>query len=536
MSENAVTSPGPAGRFAKLLSPETTPTVVYNLPTVWRCLHFLTALGLIAIGLWRLSAATEGLVVTRERVGSTPVTVFRPEAGPPGPAIVIAHGFAGSQPLMQPFAVTLARNGYLAVTFDFPGHGRNPAPLPGGLAERDARNRALADSLAQVVGFAGALAGADGRVALLGHSMAADAVVRFAAAHPEVAATVAVSLFLSGEIAPDRPRNLLVIDGALEPAALIDEGRRVVGRAAGGTAAEDVTYGSFAAGTARRLVLADGVEHIGVLYSGESLAAALAWLDAAFGRQSAGFIDARGPWLGVLYLGLIALAWPLARLLPRVAPAPLGAGFGRRKLLAVAIVPALLTPLVLWKLPGGWLPILLGDYLALHFGVYGLLTAAGLWVAGGLRTAAPDSWRTLALAALAAAAYATFALGLPADRFVVGFVPGAERLPLLAAMLAGTLPYFTADEWLTRGPGAPRGAYAATKILFLASLAAAIALNLAALFFLAIIVPAILAFFVVYGLFSRWIYQRTGHPFAGAAANAFAFAWAIAVTFPVVSR
>jgi hypothetical protein len=47
-----------------------------------------------------------------------------------------------------------------------------------------------------------------------------------------------------------------------------------------------------------------------------------------------------------------------------------------------------------------------------------------------------------------------------------------------------------------------------------------------------IIVPPILAFFVVYGLFSRWAY----HPLVGAAANAFAFAWAIAVTFPVVSR
>ena len=40
-------------------------------------------------------------------------------------------------------------------------------------------------------------------------------------------------------------------------------------------------------------------------------------------------------------------------------------------------------------------------------------------------------------------------------------------------MLAGTLPYFVADEWLTRGAGAPRGAYALTKLCFLLSLALA---------------------------------------------------------------
>ncbi|WP_300971742.1 alpha/beta fold hydrolase [Thiocapsa sp.] len=44
------------------------------------------------------------------------------------PVVVIAHGFAGSRQMMQAYAVTLARNGYLAVTFDFPGHGRNSTP------------------------------------------------------------------------------------------------------------------------------------------------------------------------------------------------------------------------------------------------------------------------------------------------------------------------------------------------------------------------------------------------------------------------
>jgi hypothetical protein len=101
-------------------------------------------------------------------------------------------------------------------------------------------------------------------------------------------------------------------------------------------------------------------------------------------------------------------------------------------------------------------------------------------------------------------------------------------------MLASTLPYFLADEWLTRGAGAARGGYALTKLCFLLSLALAIALSLERLFFLIIIVPAILLLFLVYGLLSSWTYGRTGHPFVAAAANALVFAWAIGVTFPVV--
>jgi Serine aminopeptidase, S33 len=454
--------------------------------------------------------------------------------------VVIAHGFAGSQQLMQPFAVSLARNGYVAVTFDFPGHGRNAAPLGGGLADDDARSRELLDALGRVVAFARDLPHGDGRVALLGHSMASDVVVRYARAHPEVQATVAVSLFSRG-VTAGSPRNLLVVDGALEPAVLKDEAYRVVGMATAGQVEEGVTYGSFADGTARRLALADGVEHIGVLYSRESMAEALGWLDRAFGRAGAGHLDARGPWLGLLYLGLVGLARPLSGLLPQLAPEPLGAGLPWRRLLPVAVAPALLTPLILWHVPTAFLPILLGDYLAVHFGLYGLLTAAGAWIVAtaGPREGRPTmtaSPRGLAAAALAVAAYGTFAMGLPLDRFATSFLPIPERVPLVLALLAGTLPYFVADEWVTRGAGAPRWGYAATKLCFLLSLALAVALNLQRLFFLIIIIPAILLFFVIYGLFSGWAYRRTRDPFVGALANALIFAWAIAVTFPLVSR
>ena len=150
-------------------------------------------------------------------------------------------------------------------------------------------------------------------------------------------------------------------------------------------------------------------------------------------------------------------------------------------------------------------------------------------------------WSARAVAAFLLAttlvtAYAIGALGGAIDWFVTSFVPVGPRWLLVLALAAGTVPYFLADEWATRGTGTGRAAYATTKLLFLLSLAGAVALNLRALFFLILIVPVILAFFVVYGLFSRWTFARTGHPWVGGLANALAFAWAIAVTFPMLVR
>ena len=507
-------------------------------PALPRWIVALAALIAIGAALWQLKAQSADLVVEAGRAGSVPLTVYRPAGGGPAPAIVIAHGFAGSRQLMQPFATTLARRGYVAVVFDFPGHARNPLPLPAGLEDRPAMQRALLAALDAVVAHARGLPGGDGRVAVLGHSMAADVVVQYGHAHPEVAATVAVSLFV-----PERqtwnPRNLLIIDGALEPAMLRDHGLATIAAAVGRPVEAGTTHGDFADGSARRIAFARNVEHIGVLYSGDSLREAGAWFDQAFGRAAPADapVDGRGPWLGVLFLGVLALAWPLAGLLPRVAaPAPRTPA-GWRWLLPVALVPALATPLLLRAFPVSFLPLLLGDYLILHFGLYGLLTVGMIAL---LRRRLPDApalhadFRKLALAAVGVAAFSGLAIAWPIDAWVFSMGPAPWRLPLVALLALGILPWFLADEWLTRRLAPMPGAYAFTKACFLLSLVLAIALDLRRLFFLVILVPAILLLFGVYGLFSDWVRRRTGHPLPAAIAHALVFAWFIGMTFPVV--
>jgi len=507
------------------------------------------ALAMLAIlaSLWQLSLTRRDIDVSPISVGTIPATIFKPAGAVLGPAVVIAHGFAGSQQLMQPFATTFARNGYMAITFDFAGHGRNPSPLTGSITRAEGATQTLQREVAAVTEYARAIG--DGRLAVLGHSMASDIVVRFAQADRSVRAVIAVSMF-SPVVTAESPANLLIIVGDWE-GMLKQEALRATSLVSAKAeppvpeAKPGVTYGAFAGGVVRRAAFSPGVEHVGVLYSEASMREAQAWLDSTFGitRTAPPYLDARGPLILLLLAGCVSLAWPLSRLLPVAAAPQAGAALPWRQLWLPLLLPALATPLVLRVVPTHFLPVLVGDYLAAHFAMYGLITALCLvWTGRGHASPAlgQTSWRAVALGALLAIAFGFLAIVWPLNSFVTSFVPGPARVLLVGAMLVGTLLFFLSDEWLTRGAGADgrpaaRGAYLATKIAFLLSLAIAVALDFERLFFLVIIIPVIVLFFLVYGLFSSWAYRRTGHPFVGGIANAVAFAWAIGVTFPLLA-
>ena len=495
---------------------------------------FIALLALLAIlaGISPLLAVRKDLVVESRGVDDIPVKIFRPAGPGNGEVVVIAHGFAGSQQLMQSLALTLANSGYVALTFDFAGHGRNQLPMRGGVRDMEESTRTLLFEIDRVTTFARGLSGGKS-IALVGHSMGADLVVQYAMNRPEVGAVVALSVFGAG-VTRSEPRNLIVITGEWEPAMLTDAAARIVGLASNGPPLERVTYGDVAEGAARRYVLARGAEHIGVIFSRDGLTEARDWLNKVFQQNGEGVVDSTGKWLALLFVGLFALAYPLARCFPVLSASPLGAGLGWRKLAPAAVAPAVLTPLLLWKAPTNFLPILLGDYLAVHFIIYGLLSAAGLWLMGGKAALGDCGWRRALMPAVLLAAFYILGPGMALDAFVTSFMPSGQRWFILWPMLLATAIYFHWDEWLTRGAGAASGGYVFSKVCFLASLLFAAALNPEKLFFLVIIVPVIFLFFIVYGLVSRWTYERIGDPRVAALGNAAALAFAIAVTFPMV--
>ncbi|MEM8699396.1 MAG: alpha/beta hydrolase, partial [Pseudomonadota bacterium] len=402
--------------------------------------------------------------------------------------------------------------------------------LDGDVTREDGAIRTLLSELQTIIDYARSLPESDGRIALLGHSMASDIVVRAARADQDIAATVAISMF-TREVTQAEPRNLLMITGEYER-FLSAEALKAVALATGGPAEEAVTYGDPADGTARRAVLADGTEHASVLFSREAMVEAVAWLHAVFDRDEARHAEMRGPWILLLLAGVVALAWPLSALLPRLGGA-IAEPLPRGHFWAICLGPAVLTPLILWPLPTHFLPVLVADYLAVHFALYGGLTFAGLWWSGAFNVTRLGT--ALALASLAATLFCIAGIALPIDHYVASFLPISERWPLIGLLAIGTLSYTLADAWLIGRQGARWWWYPMAKICLLASLAAAIALDLEGLFFLIIIFPIILLFFIFYGLLQRWIWRATSVPEIGGVATGLAFAWALGVTFPLLA-
>lgn len=502
------------------------------------------SVALMTGALVQLVRPLQPLVITNQRLSDIPLTVYAPRsAGTPAPVVVIAHGFAGSRQLMGQFAVTLARAGYTAVTFDFPGHGQSTTPLQGGSLDRDERNVQLDGTLDTVVAEARRLG--DGQVALLGHSMGSQAVISYAQAHPEIAATVAVSLG-SERMTATSPRNVLLLAGALE-AELLPTAQGVIDAAAGGAGELATTYGSFADGSARRAVFPAAVEHIGVLFSPTSLDESLRWFDSAFGRATPDqpYLDGRVIWVALLFLGAMILFWSLTKIADRrlqivdvSSQSTTNSQRSRWSWWLIALAGAILAPLLLRILPvQDVLPILVGGPLSFFFLVYGLVTLLGmLWLRRSIlkrQAMTGKHYWSVILLALFTFGYVLLTFGLPAQHFLLNYFPPAPRWWVFTAVFVAMLPYFLADEWLTRGSGAPRGAYAITKVLFVIALAAAIALD-ARLFFLVLVAPVFILYFVLYGLFSRWLFRATGTPLPGALANAAIFAWFVAAVFPLV--
>ncbi len=487
---------------------------------------FLALIG-TACSVWHLDRVRAGLVISALSVGTTPATVTRLPLVTPAPVVIIAHGFAGSRALMEGFALTLARAGYIVVSYDLLGHGRNPVPMSGDVTDVDGTTKVLMDELGRVSDAALALPGADGRLALLGHSMASDIVVRQAVRDTRVGAVVAVSMF-SQVVTEEQPGNLLVITGEWEGMLAIEAERAL--RLADQTAKLGETVGSPALGTGRRAVLAPNVEHVSVLYSRTTLVETREWLNASFGRSGTGDVPARGGWIAVLLVSIVALGWPLAGAARHFRADAPPVQLSRGQFLAAILIPAIAAPLILWPFDVQFLPVLVADYLAAHFAVFGMLALGLLAAFGGLRR---GSARTALALAVPIAFFGIGLFGTALDRYVASFVPVAGRIAVVLAMTVGTVPFMLADAVLTEGGRAPLWRVITVRVLALASLGLAVALDFEGLFFLIIILPIILLFFLLFGTVSGWIGRATWRPAAAGVGLGLFLAWALAVTFPM---
>lgn len=474
------------------------------------------ALVLVLASAWQLERARAGLVIERIRVGATPATLVRPEA-PGAPVVVVAHGFAGSRRMMEAFSLTLARSGIAALAYDLRGHGRNPVPMRGDVASLGGVTAQLVEEAQAVLDAARSLEGVGPPVALLGHSMATDVIVRAAGAE-RIGTVVAVSMY-SEAVTPARPERLLVVSGARE-------GRlREVALAAARQVTPDVQEGETvrAGGVVRRAVAAPWVGHVGVLWSPAALGEARDWIAAAAGLPGGGPVARTGPWIAALLGAILALAWPLARLLPARGPAGREAPLGAGRIAAVLALPALAAAGAACAVSSSVIGLRGADGLAAFLLVLGAGQLALLW-RWGLRPGRPDASGSAALLVWAA----VFALAL--DRFGASFVPTGPRWAFLALLAPGAVAVALADGVLTRG--APLWRAVLVRAVPLAALLAAMLAAPSRLGLQSTALPIWVLFWAVFGTMAGRIAARRGHG-APRAALGLVLAWSLAASLPL---
>ncbi|MGV9981962.1 alpha/beta fold hydrolase [Micromonospora wenchangensis] len=496
----------------------------------------LTVLAVLALllGGYGLLRADAGLTTRQVTADGVPLTLVRAADDGAGavrrPGVVIAHGFAGSARLMRPLADTVARQGAVALLLDFAGHGGNPAGLPGAGSDDTASRGTLTHDLAVAVAYLRGRPDVDPtRIVLVGHSMGAGAVTRYAAGHPDIAGTVAISLPDGGDLPDARPQRLLLIVGGLEFPAFRATAEATARR-----------------GDGRRVVVVPGVEHISVLFADRTHREVAAWVGGVGGaapRPAARLVPA-----GLLLLGFGLGFVPLAALLTgrrgrRVGPAP---DAPAPVVLVVATAVTGLGVLLAPVLPTTRLPLAVGGYLTGFLLVTGVLLAAVRHWPLRLSAAGPTPVAPAAaggpvpatggrtplrpvVAALLLTGYAGAAVAVPIHLGLTWALPVGARWWLLPVVTVGCLVFLAGAELLTRGRS---WRYAAVGALAVPALGGAAVVGLAPGFVL-LVVPL---FVVLLGWQAAWaaVLRRAGAPrWAPAVVGAVLVAWPVATALPL---
>jgi len=465
------------------------------------------------VGLERRGA---GVQIETLRIGATPATLYRAPGDAPARVAVLAHGFAGSRQMMAPLALSLAKGGVTVLSFDFIGHGRHPDPLSPDIARIEGTTQQLIAQTRAVIARARDLPGATGPVALVGHSMATDILIRAARRETDIGPIAAISMY-SEAVTAERPSRLLIVSGGWER-RLRGVALEAVHQIDPDTAEGETARAADSADVARRAVAAPGVEHLGVLYAAKTHAEIAAWLGADPPPR---------PWSGPLILALLGALVVLGRLGAGLIPAPpiqSTPPIPTGRFLVLALIPA---------------PAAVGAALAVEGGVLGLagfnalLAFAAVWGGVQLVLIPRAAWATLRPAPMATLALLIWGLGvfaLALDRYGAAFVPLGPRLPLAGLLALGTVPFLLADSLLAQG--APLWRRLLLRALPLAALTVAIALAPTRVGLVFTALPVLLLFYLVYGTLGRAIALRAG-PAAAGPALGLILAWAWAASTPL---
>jgi len=480
-----------------------------------------------------------------------PATLYLPEPTVPGrflpeprgaeasaPVVLMVHGYTADRASLGVLARRLATNGYAALAIDVRGHGANRSPFT-----QDPEGSGLFEDLSAAADWLRGSAWLDGsRLAVLGHSMGAGAVLRFA----ERDAAVDAAVMLSGGwtlLGPHRPPNTLFLYAERDPESIRDSAPALAARLAGRPALRDgERYGEFATREAVRVLELPGNDHSTIVWSKAGAREILAWLDASFGVKRTGELELAEP--RAAPAALAGLALPLVLVGVGLATGGLAPAWPRRRSAGTAGLAALAAGLVL-ALPlvavaplASFLAMDVADVLGALLFYAGLLLCAGLALRGTPLVPAPGGRGAgglpRSLAAAGAGFAAVYALLAPLGVLAHRLVPTPERALAALALTALLTPFFLAFETLLRrgSPAAAAGLGAAGKLLVLALLVAGVFAGVVPFVVILLMVP-LLVVFLLSEIVATALYASSGNLLASALLQAAVLGWLIAAMMPL---
>ncbi len=464
---------------------------------------------------------------------------FLPDPAPRGerpPGVVLAHGFASDRAGVSVLARSLAAAGYSVLSIEFRGHGANRNAFAAGRGRDDF----LFQDLAAAVEYLRGSPYADGsRIALMGHSMGAGAVLEYGSRDPGIDGLVLISggwrmtgpypppntLFLYAEGDPERIRaRTLAVGERLADRRGLENGR---------------VYGEFQRGSAVSRVEVPGADHASIVTNSRAVGEIVGWLDRIFEVERSSPARREDPRLGLAMLGYLvfALVLPgLGALIGRLAPVPARAAQRGRPLdlglLALVLVATL--PLFAVGRLGAFLPLEVADVIVPHLALAGLCLLIALQLTGRFDPASLLRGARGALAASVIGLVAIYALLAPLGIVIhrLTLTPERAAVGLLSMLLL--LPFtYVFNEVLRRGNLLEAsGLCLAGRFLVVGILWLGVATGVTSGVVL-LMLPMLAFLFVLFELLSASIYATTRSIATIALIEAGWLAWIFAAVLPI---
>ena len=458
-------------------------------------------------------------------------------SGPRPPGVVLLHGFAADRSMMSVLARRLANNGFAVCAIDFRGHGGNRNPFRAEFVG----NESLYPDVKEAVDFMRSTPYVDGsKLAIVGHSMGAEAALDYVSHDPNVIGSVLISGGWSLD-GPERPRNTLFIFASGDPGIVRRNSPAIAAQLAGVDRVElGRSYGEQAAGTGVKALEVEDVNHVTILFSAGAAREIIGWLDGVFGMPPRADPDLSAPSFStaaIAFAAFCVMLMLLGEALGKIAPSrerrPADAG----SLLGLGMLAAglvLAMPLAAPPPPADFLCLELAGVAFSWLGIAGGALLAVLVIGrnlNGLRLF-EQPMQTLLAAFLGIGAI--YVLMAP-------FGPVFHRLALtperLIASVLATLvlaPFFIAFEVLVRRgrPGIATLLAMLGRMLIVAILAGGILTGVMPAG-VTLMLPILGGLFVLFEILAASIYQACGNIVAIALVEAAWLALIAAATLPI---